>query len=103
MGTHPIFESDFDCLTEMAESEKKSPAISLKTGADVDVQFSSDEELGTIEEESTPEATSETQVEQSNEIVYTPAPLVPAPSAAPIVELKTPQNIPQEPPAQMDF
>jgi len=21
MGTHPIFESDFDCLTEMSESE----------------------------------------------------------------------------------
>lgn len=37
----------------MAESEQKSPAISLKTGADVDVQFSSDEELGTIEEEAT--------------------------------------------------
>merc|ERR1712130_321660 len=23
MGTHPIFESDFDCLTELAESERK--------------------------------------------------------------------------------
>merc|ERR1712002_1126904 len=24
MGTHPIFESDFDCLTEMAEKRPKS-------------------------------------------------------------------------------
>jgi len=24
MGTHPIFESDFDCLTEMAETDKPS-------------------------------------------------------------------------------
>jgi len=27
MGTHPIFESDFDCLTENAESESDHPAI----------------------------------------------------------------------------
>jgi len=24
MGTHPIFESDFDCLTEGAEIEKEN-------------------------------------------------------------------------------
>jgi len=26
MGTHPIFESDFDCLTEMTSSEEKASA-----------------------------------------------------------------------------
>merc|ERR1712037_558477 len=25
MGTHPIFESDFDCLTEMSPPEKRAP------------------------------------------------------------------------------
>ena len=35
--------------SDMSESEKKA-SISLKTGAEVDVQFSSDEELGTIAE-----------------------------------------------------
>jgi len=24
MGTHPIFESDFDCLTEISETQKKN-------------------------------------------------------------------------------
>jgi len=31
MGTHPIFESDFDCLTDVfAKSLKKATAISGK-------------------------------------------------------------------------
>ena len=49
------------------------------------------------------EAAPDTPVEQSNEVVYTPAPLVPAQSTAPVVELKTAQVVPEEPPAQMDF
>ena len=41
------------------------------------------------------EAAPDTPVEQSNEVVYTPAPLVPAQSTAPVVELKTAQVVPQ--------
>merc|ERR1712128_347212 len=33
MGTHPIFESDFDCLTETSKSKKMSVGFNLK-GAD---------------------------------------------------------------------
>merc|ERR1711892_1529911 len=29
MGTHPIFESDFDCLTEMGEAEKISSLLAV--------------------------------------------------------------------------
>jgi len=29
MGTHPIFESDFDCLTEMGEAEKISSLLAI--------------------------------------------------------------------------
>jgi len=28
MGTHPIFESDFDCLTERNENQKKEKELS---------------------------------------------------------------------------
>merc|ERR1711990_624588 len=34
MGTHPIFESDFDCLTVMSGRDSKSPAISFDSDSD---------------------------------------------------------------------
>merc|ERR1712156_551130 len=34
MGTHPIFESDFDCLTEMSRPESKNSAISFDSDSD---------------------------------------------------------------------
>jgi len=31
MGTHPIFESDFDCLTELSEEKSKETGKRLST------------------------------------------------------------------------
>merc|ERR1711976_982959 len=51
MGTHPIFESDFDCLTEMSTTEEKPRSI-LKTGgrksAPKDFQFDEQNVLETF-------------------------------------------------------
>merc|ERR1712157_526380 len=41
MGTHPIFESDFDCLTEMARKPRKQ--------TDKEPQIQSDDEISDSE------------------------------------------------------
>jgi len=37
MGTHPIFESDFDCLTDQSNASKKSDQASKKAKSDTSV------------------------------------------------------------------
>merc|ERR1711962_631753 len=40
MGTHPIFESDFDCLTEMSSPEPIPPINNIPNQSDVTVSQS---------------------------------------------------------------
>jgi len=39
MGTHPIFESDFDCLTEMSEESEKSENFTVDLRIDGDIEI----------------------------------------------------------------
>merc|ERR1712087_398445 len=48
MGTHPIFESDFDCLTEIMNSDNPIPIIDL-CHTDSDNSSDEDEEVAQIE------------------------------------------------------
>merc|ERR1712110_932569 len=39
MGTHPIFESDFDCLTEKSDKKKMSSGLSILAPSEADIRM----------------------------------------------------------------
>jgi len=69
MGTHPIFESDFDCLTDMEEDELLSPEEILKIENELELK------LANMTLEDLEESSDEEDIDFSNNIEEKPSEL----------------------------
>merc|ERR1711935_314600 len=48
MGTHPIFESDFDCLTDLRRTEKMQIFVKTLTGKTITLEVESSDTIGNV-------------------------------------------------------
>merc|ERR1711892_850758 len=69
MGTHPIFESDFDCLTVLSEKKMSWEVQFRKSEAELDLKLSSFQNLSTEHDSVQLEAEIETLLNKLNQIV----------------------------------
>merc|ERR1711892_993106 len=69
MGTHPIFESDFDCLTVLSEKKMSWEVQFRKSEAELDLKLSSFQNLSTEHDSVQLEAEIETLLNKLNQVV----------------------------------
>merc|ERR1712055_691336 len=72
MGTHPIFESDFDCLTEINMAEVETPVVA-ETPAETPVVAEAPVETPVVAETPVVEEVGTEEVTETEEVIETPA------------------------------